>query len=571
MATMRKVVLVDVTRLNVMLKHLKMSVKLGICTGFLLVTMLVIGILGLHNSNTINNMLNQLYDDNLQSILRASNANLMAVNHNRELYNLLTQKEPVGLKRAKDRINNFAKQTNEYLEKYQTIEMTSHEKEMMVRVEQSWDTYITIANKVVDLTDSSNASDALHLMSNEGVKAFQVCDDLFTELVQFNNDQGKEMYVESDEIYFQGRNIITTVLITGLLLGLTGTILIVRGITKPIGLALVQMQTMAQGDFTKQLAIDQRDEIGQMGKAINTMVRQLGGMIQDVVQGVQKLTNEANDLSAVSRQLTSVARGTADKSGSVASSAEEMNVTVQSVSSAMEQSSNNITIVSSSVEEMTVTVNEIAQNAEKARDISEKAVARSRETSEKMTTLGSSARNIGRITEAITEISEQTNLLALNATIEAARAGEAGKGFAVVANEIKELARQTATATVDIKNQIDEMQDTTTATIDGIEQISAIITEIYQVINGIASAVEEQSIASREISDNLSQAALGVSEVNENVAQAATIITGITHDVTGINQQSSEVGQGAEQVQTSAHKLSDLADQLRRLVEEFRV
>ncbi|WP_309411138.1 methyl-accepting chemotaxis protein [Desulfobulbus sp.] len=568
---MRKVVLVDVTRLNVMLKHLKMSVKLGICTGFLLVTMLVIGILGLHNSNTINNMLNQLYDDNLQSILRASNANLMAVNHNRELYNLLTQKEPVGLKRAKDRINNFAKQTNEYLEKYQTIEMTSHEKEMMVRVEQSWDTYITIANKVVDLTDSSNASDALHLMSNEGVKAFQVCDDLFTELVQFNNDQGKEMYVESDEIYFQGRNIITTVLITGLLLGLTGTILIVRGITKPIGLALVQMQTMAQGDFTKQLAIDQRDEIGQMGKAINTMVRQLGGMIQDVVQGVQKLTNEANDLSAVSRQLTSVARGTADKSGSVASSAEEMNVTVQSVSSAMEQSSNNITIVSSSVEEMTVTVNEIAQNAEKARDISEKAVARSRETSEKMTTLGSSARNIGRITEAITEISEQTNLLALNATIEAARAGEAGKGFAVVANEIKELARQTATATVDIKNQIDEMQDTTTATIDGIEQISAIITEIYQVINGIASAVEEQSIASREISDNLSQAALGVSEVNENVAQAATIITGITHDVTGINQQSSEVGQGAEQVQTSAHKLSDLADQLRRLVEEFRV
>lgn len=554
-----------------MLKHLKMSVKLGICTGFLLVTMLVIGILGLHNSNTINNMLNQLYDDNLQSILRASNANLMAVNHNRELYNLLTQKEPVGLKRAKDRINNFAKQTNEYLEKYQTIEMTSHEKEMMVRVEQSWDTYITIANKVVDLTDSSNASDALHLMSNEGVKAFQVCDDLFTELVQFNNDQGKEMYVESDEIYFQGRNIITTVLITGLLLGLTGTILIVRGITKPIGLALVQMQTMAQGDFTKQLAIDQRDEIGQMGKAINTMVRQLGGMIQDVVQGVQKLTNEANDLSAVSRQLTSVARGTADKSGSVASSAEEMNVTVQSVSSAMEQSSNNITIVSSSVEEMTVTVNEIAQNAEKARDISEKAVARSRETSEKMTTLGSSARNIGRITEAITEISEQTNLLALNATIEAARAGEAGKGFAVVANEIKELARQTATATVDIKNQIDEMQDTTTATIDGIEQISAIITEIYQVINGIASAVEEQSIASREISDNLSQAALGVSEVNENVAQAATIITGITHDVTGINQQSSEVGQGAEQVQTSAHKLSDLADQLRRLVEEFRV
>lgn len=534
-------------------------------------TMLVIGILGLRNSNTINNMLNQLYDDNLQSILLAGNANLMSASHNRALYNLLVQKNPYDLKIAKDHINNFEKQTEKHLEKYQTIEMTSSEKEMMVRVEQSWDTYINIADKIVHISDSGNANGALHLMNSEGVKAFQACDDLLTELVQFNEDQGKEMYVKSDEIYFNGRNIITTVLVTGLLLGLTGTILIVRGVTKPIGLALVQMQTMAQGDFTKQLAIDQLDEIGQMGKAINTMVRQLGGMIQDVVQGVQKLTNEANDLSAVSRQLTTVAQETADKSGSVASSTEEINATVQSVSSAMEQSSNNITIVSSSVEEMTVTVNEIAQSAEKARNISEKAVAQSRATSEKMTTLGASARNIGRITEAITEISEQTNLLALNATIEAERAGEAGKGFAVVANEIKELARQTAAATVDIKNQIDEMQDTTTTTIDGIEQISSIITEIYHVINGIASAVEEQSIASREISDNLSQAALGVGEVNENVAQTATIITGITHDVTGINQQSSEVGQGAEQVQTSAHKLSELAGQLRRLVEEFKV
>lgn len=100
-------------------------------------------------------------------------------------------------------------------------------------------------------------------------------------------------------------------------------------------------------------------------------------------------------------------------------------------------------------------------NAEKARFISESAVMQSQRTSEKVTALGESARKVGKVTETITEISEQTNLLALNATIEAARAGDAGRGFTVVANEIKELARQTAAATVDIKNQIADMQATT--------------------------------------------------------------------------------------------------------------
>ncbi len=151
------------------------------------------------------------------------------------------------------------------------------------------------------------------------------------------------------------------------------------------------------------------------------------------------------------------------------------------------------------------------------------------------------------MTETINEISEQTNLLALNATIEAARAGEAGKGFAVVANEIKELARQTAAATVDIKNQINDMQATTATTVEDIEKISEVIAEINNVINGIATAVEEQSMASNEIAGNISQASLGIAEVNENVAQSTVVIADITRDIAGINQQSTQVGDGSGQ------------------------
>jgi methyl-accepting chemotaxis protein len=185
--------------------------------------------------------------------------------------------------------------------------------------------------------------------------------------------------------------------------------------------------------------------------------------------------------------------------------------------------------------------------------------------------LGESARKIGRVTETITEISDQTNLLALNATIEAARAGDAGKGFAVVANEIKELARQTAAATVDIKNQIGEMQNTTTATVADIEHISEVILEINNVINGIATAVEEQSATSNEISSSIAQASQGIGEVNENVAQSTLVTQEITRDIAGINQQSKQVGDGSEQVQTSAQGLASLATQLDKLIKQFKV
>jgi methyl-accepting chemotaxis protein len=348
-------------------------------------------------------------------------------------------------------------------------------------------------------------------------------------------------------------------------------LLISRSITGPVTKATALAELMATGNFTAKLDIQQKDEIGMMAKSLNSMVEQLGGMIREIVGGVDTLTSSSTDLAAVSKQLSSSAKDTSAKAGTVSVATEEMSANIQSVSAAMEQSSANVNMVASSTEEMTATVNEIAQNAEKARSISEGAVKQSQQATQKMAVLGESARKIGRVTETITEISDQTNLLALNATIEAARAGEAGKGFAVVANEIKELARQTAEATVDIKNQINEMQSTTATTVEDIERISTVIAEINNVINGIATAVEEQSAASSEIASNISQASQGIAEVNENVAQTTVVIGDISRDIAGINEQSTQVEQGSDQVQASAQGLSQLAVQLHDLIKRFKV
>lgn len=371
-----------------------------------------------------------------------------------------------------------------------------------------------------------------------------------------------------------GRSALITMLVVSAIaiaFGISVGIFLTRAITGPVGKTAAFAETMANGDFTKTLSVKQSDEIGVMAASLNTMVNQLGAMVKEIVAGVNTLTGSASDLTTISTQLNAAAKETSAKSNTVAAAAEEMNANIQSVSAAMEQSSSNVGMVASSTEEMTATVNEIAKNAEKARAITESAVQQSQLTSEKMASLGESANKIGRVTETITEISEQTNLLALNATIEAARAGEAGKGFAVVANEIKELAKQTAMATVDIKNQITDMQSTTTSTITDIEKISKIIEEINEMINTIATAVEEQSAATAEIAGNITQASQGIAEVNENVAQSTTVITDITREIADISTQSTQVEASSNQVQRSAAALSELSTQLKALVNRFKV
>jgi methyl-accepting chemotaxis protein len=369
------------------------------------------------------------------------------------------------------------------------------------------------------------------------------------------------------------RNELIGIIIILFVLGAGVITYISRKITIPIKHACEMLKDIAQGegDLTKRLKVETKDEVGEMADWFNKFIDTIQKIIKDVAQNANQVREASGELSIISKQMTSGAEQTSEKANVVAAAGEEMSSNMSSVAAATEEAATNVNMVASAAEQMIATINEIAQNSEKASNITGEAVAQTQSASHKVDELGIAANEIGKVVETITEISEQVNLLALNATIEAARAGEAGKGFAVVANEIKDLAKQTAEATLEIKAKIGAIQGSTDATVSEIGQILKVINDVNEIVSTIATAVEEQSITTKEIAENVVQASQGIQGVNENVAQSSSVAGDIAKDIADVNQASGAMSSSSSQVNMSAEALARLSETLNGMVGKFKV
>jgi methyl-accepting chemotaxis protein len=318
---------------------------------------------------------------------------------------------------------------------------------------------------------------------------------------------------------------------------------ITRLIVGPLARCVRTLDRIGDGDLTARVAVDSRDEIGQLGTTLNTTAAAMAGMVVKVTDSSQLLASASEQLSAVSSQLSA--------------SAEETSVQVNTVSESAGQVSGSVQAVAAGAEEMGISIREIANNASEAAGVAAGAAHTAEATNASVATLGEASQQIGTVVALITAIAQQTNLLALNATIEAARAGEAGKGFAVVASEVKDLAQETAKATDQISAQVASIQAETENAVQAIRQIAEVITTINNYTTTIASAVEEQTATTGEIARSVSHAAEGSASIAENI--------------TGVAQAVQQVTSGATETQQTAAELARTAADLRVTVAAYHV
>jgi len=377
------------------------------------------------------------------------------------------------------------------------------------------------------------------------------------------------VYVDDVEQTVRGQALSIGGLAVALLLasGLAGLV-IVRGITRPIGAMTKAMGQLAQGNLSAEVpAHDYKDEIGAMTRALVVFkqnaidkqraeehaadakrqaeterrgeVRRLAGEFEGSVGTV---VTKVSDASA---SMEGTAQGMTDLAG-------QLRVQASAVAAASEEASANVQTIAAAIDELSGSVSEIGRQVTDAASVAHHAVDEAAQADNIVRGLAGAVGQIDAVIKLIEDIAGQTNLLALNATIEAARAGDSGKGFAVVANEVKTLANQTARATGDIAQQIGSIQSETAKAVEAIKGVSGTIGRIDEISSAIASAVEEQSAATQEIARNVEQAAHGTQEVSANIA-------GVTH---AANQTTAAAGAVLDAARLTSSEASTLKEKV---------
>ena len=268
------------------------------------------------------------------------------------------------------------------------------------------------------------------------------------------------------------------------------------------------------------------------------MAREFENGVADVVSGVATASSQLN---ATASSMATTAEQAAQRSNQVASS--------------MDQASQGVTAAAAASDEFAMSIGEISRQAAHSAELARKASDAASGADDTISALAASAEQVGRIVELIQSIAQRTNLLALNASIEAARGGEAGRGFAVVASEVKDLAAQTSRATEDISRQIHGMQDTTDASVGALRAIAGQIKELESTAVSIASAVDQQSVAGRDLARSIDLAARSTDEVSGHIDE--------------VRQTSLATGYAASEVLNSASELEGQASALNSRVEAF--
>jgi len=499
-------------------KNLKVSVKILTLVCILLAILVGIGLNGVMKAGQISDMADKMYLQELLGTSYIKEANLDIMYMGRAEKNFLLSPTKEQREEHKANIDKYRALYADNIKKAAPLFTTEQGKALIAKVQKAYEDWEPVQRKVLETgasEDMAAKKDSTDLSFGLGREKANVLDDLLTEASQVKAENAKQLSDESTVLYENGRTLSIALICLAVLLGLTLGVLLSRAIAKPLREGVDFASAMAEGDFTRTLDIDQRDEIGVLAAALNNMVTRLRQVVGDVRSATENVASGSEELSASSESLSQ--------------GATEQAASIEEVSSSMEQMSSNI--------------KQNAENAQQTERLSVQAAKDAQKSGEAVVKAVHAMKNIAEKISIVEEIARQTNLLALNAAIEAARAGEHGKGFAVVAAEVRKLAERSGTAAGEIK-------ELSSSTVIVSEQAGEMLTKLVPDIQRTAELVQEIAAASGEQTS-------GADQINKAIQQLDQVI-----------QQNASA---SEEMASTSEELSSQAQQLQQTMGFFRV
>jgi methyl-accepting chemotaxis protein len=515
------------------LKNVKIGTKL--ISGYLVVAIIaaIIGFIGYNGMNKIGNSQDEVATvllPGIQALLTINEAQTAVLAGERGLTNRRMMES--GIRQAQYKyISDALTRAEEALKIYEPLPQSADEAEEWKNFIPLWEQWKTEVQKTVSISEEKDRLFSIGKVADDE-EVLTIDDQAFQQtlisrtiylktkatidkLVDINAQNAKRADILADKERSSSLMFLIILILSGVILSILIGVTLTRGITKPLAQGVKYAEGIASGDLMQNLEIDQKDEVGQLAKALQQMVQQLREIIVSIISG-------ADNIAAASAQMSTTSQQVSEGASEQASAVEE---------------------VSSSMEEMGANIQQNTENSQQTEKISLKstdAVKNGNEASQKSAI---SMKEIADKIRIINDIAFQTNILALNAAVEAARAGEHGRGFAVVAAEVRKLAERSATAATEIDSK-------SKLGIDIAEKASKLLADIVPEIEKTSMLVQEITAASNEMTN-------GAVQVNKALQQ-----------LTSVTQQNAAA---SEELATGSEELASQAEQLKEVVSFFKI
>lgn len=366
-----------------------------------------------------------------------------------------------------------------------------------------------------------------------------------------------QMATQSSTNLSRSAHLMVAGLVVAVLLGIFITVSLTRALTRPIRKGVEFANRMAGGNFSQRLEVDQRDEIGTLASALNTVVDNLQGQIRDLRGAANVLASSASEISASVTQVTSGAQETA-------TAVTQTTATVEEVKQGAHLTSQKAKAVAENAQQGL----QMAQAGQKAAETAAEGMARIREQMDYIAAtivkLGEQSQAIGEITATVDDIAEQSNLLAVNAAVEAAKAGEHGRGFAVVAQEIKSLAEQSKQATRQVRGILNDIQKATSAAVMATDRGSKAVDQGTQESTRAGEAILALSASFTDAAQSAGQIAASTQEQLTGMDQVAMAME-------SIKEASQQNVTSMKQLELAAQTLKDIGLKFTESVSRYTV